>query len=65
MSEIVDNHYNFICGTVIREKPNDPIALESSLGWIINGLYSIDNKTNVYNVDSHFYLWHHVYLTRM
>ena len=48
------NYYNFIYGTVIRGKYNDPIASESTLGWIISGPYSIDNETNVYNVDSHF-----------
>ena len=26
------NHYDFIYGTVIRGKYNDPIALESTLG---------------------------------
>ena len=50
----LDNYYNFIYGTVIRGKYNYPIALESTLGWIISGPYSIDNETNVYNVDSHF-----------
>ena len=28
----LDNYYNFIYGTVIRGKFNDPIALESTLG---------------------------------
>ena len=28
----LDNYYDFIYGTVIREKYNDPIALESTLG---------------------------------
>ena len=50
----LDNYYNFIYGTVIRGKYNDSIALDSILGWIISGPYSIDNETNVYNVDSHF-----------
>ena len=35
-------------------KSNDPIVLESTLGWIISGPYSMDSERNVYNVDSHF-----------
>ena len=50
----LDYYYNFIFGNVIRGKPNEPIALESTLGWIISGPYSFNNSTNVYNVDSHF-----------
>ena len=49
-----DNYYNLIYCIVIRGKSNDPIALESKLGWIISGPYSIDSETNVYNIDSHF-----------
>ena len=50
----LDNYYNFIHGTIIRGKYNDPIVLESILGPIISGSCSIDNQTNVYNVDSLF-----------
>ena len=50
----LDNYYNFIYDTVIRGKYNNPIALESIMGPIISGSCSIDNQTNVYNVDSHF-----------
>ena len=39
----LDRYYNFIYGTLIRGKYNDPIALESTLGWIISGPYGIDN----------------------
>ena len=35
-------------------KSNDPIVLESTLGWIISGPYSMDSERNVYNVESHF-----------
>ena len=49
-----DNYYNFIYGTIIRGKYNVPIALGLTLGWFISGPYSIDNETNVFNVDSHF-----------
>ena len=61
----LDNYYKFIYGTVIRQKYKDPIALELTLGWINSVPYTNDNETNVYNVDSHFYLYHQVYLTRM
>ena len=50
----LDNCYNFIYGTIIRGKYNDPIALEQTLGPIISASCSIDNETNAYNVDSHF-----------
>ena len=50
----LDNYYKFIYGTVIRGKSNNPIMLESKLGCIISGPYSMDNETNIYNVDSHF-----------
>ena len=60
-----DNYYNFIYVTVITGKSNDPITLELTLGWIIYGLYSMDNKANVYYVDSHFYLCHQAYSTRI
>ena len=49
----LDNYYNFVHGTIIRGKYNDPIALESILGPLISGSCSIDNEGNVYNVDSH------------
>ena len=61
----LDNYYKFIYGTVIRQKDRHPIALELTLGWINSVPYSNDNEANVYNVDSHFYLYHQVYLTRM
>ena len=41
-------------GNLIKGKPNEPIALESTLGWIITGPYSSINSTNVYNINSHF-----------
>ena len=41
-------------GNIIRGKPNEPIALESTLGWIISGPYSFMNSTNVCNINSHF-----------
>ena len=43
-----------MAGSIIRGKPNEPIALESTLGWIISGHYSFINSTNVYNINSHF-----------
>ena len=52
----LDTYYNFIYGTVVRGKYNDPIALESTLGCLISGPHIIDNETDVYNVDSHFLL---------
>ena len=52
----LDNYYNFIYGTVVRGKYNDPIALESTLGCLISGPHIIDNETDFYNVDSHFLL---------
>ena len=39
----LDRYYNFIYGTLIRGKYNDPIALKSTLGWTISGPYGIDN----------------------
>ena len=41
-------------GNIIRGKPNEPIDLESTLGWIISRPYSFINSTNVYNINSHF-----------
>ena len=41
-------------GNIIRGKPSEPIALESTLGWIISRLSSFTNSTNVYNINSHF-----------
>ena len=41
-------------GNIIKGKPNEPTALESTLGWIISGSYSSINNTNVYNINSHF-----------
>ena len=46
-------YYNFMTGNIIKGKPNEPIALESTLGWIISGPYSSVNSTNVYNINSH------------
>ena len=48
------NCYNFIYGTVIRGKSNKHSVSESTLGWIMSGPFSMDNETNVYNVDSLF-----------
>ena len=48
------NCYNFIYGTVIRGKSNKRSVSESTLGWIMSGPFSMDNETNVYNVDSLF-----------
>ena len=45
----LDYYYNFMTG-----KPNEPIALESTLGLIIRRPYSSINSTNVYNINSHF-----------
>ena len=50
----LDYYYNFMTGNIIKGKPNEPIALESTLGWIISGPYSSINSTNVYNINSHF-----------
>ena len=50
----LDYYYNFITGNIIKGKPNEPIALESTLGWIVNRPYSSINSTNVYNINSHF-----------
>ena len=47
-------YYNLMTGNIIKGKPNEPIALESTLGWIISGPYSSINSTNVYNINSHF-----------
>ena len=50
----LDYYYNFMTGNIIKAKPNQPIALESTLGWIISGPYSSINSTNAYHVNSHF-----------
>ena len=39
---------------IIRGKPNEPIALEPTLGWIISRPYSFINSTSVCNSNSHF-----------
>ena len=41
-------------GHTIRGKPSEPIALESTLGWIISGAYSFTKNTNVYSINSQF-----------
>ena len=43
-----------MAGNIIKGKPNEPIALESTLGWIISGPYSSINSANIYNINSHF-----------
>ena len=48
-------YYNFMIGNIIRGKPNEPIALELTLGQIISGPYSFINSTDVYNIKSHFF----------
>ena len=53
----LDYYYNFMTGNIIKGKPNEPIALESTLGWIISGPYSSINSTNVYNINSHFLIF--------
>ena len=50
----LDYYYNFMLGNIIRGKPNEPIALESTLGWIISRPYSFFNSKSVYNINSHF-----------
>ena len=52
-------------GNIIKGKPNEPIALESTLGWIISGPYSSINSKNVYNIKVIFYLFLHVILDVM
>ena len=49
----LDYYYNFLIWNIFRGKPNEPIALESTLGWIISGPYSFINSTNVYGINSH------------
>ena len=42
-----DYYYRFIYGNVIRGKSNEPIALESVFGWILNGYcecFSLSNN---------------------
>ena len=48
-------YYNFVIGNIIRGKPNKPIALESTLGWIISRLYSFINSTNARYISGHFF----------
>ena len=50
----LDYYYNFMTGNIIKGKSNEPIALESTLGWIISGPYSSISSTDVYNINSHF-----------
>ena len=48
-------YYHFVIGNIIRGKSNEPIALESSLGWIISRLYSFINSTNNCNISGQFF----------
>ena len=34
-----EHYYIFIFGNVIRAKVNEPIAIESVFGWVVNGYY--------------------------
>ena len=50
----LDYYQNFMFANIIRRKPDEPIALESTLEWIISRLYSFINSANFYNINSHF-----------
>ena len=40
-----DNY--FISGNEIRGFPDQPVAVESVLGWVINGFFDIENHSQV------------------
>ena len=53
----LDYHYNFMTGNWIKGNPNELIAVELTLGWIVSGPHSSINSTNVYNINSHFLIF--------
>lgn len=42
----LDYYYQFVIGSVRRGRVNEPIALESSLGWILSGSFCDDSTHN-------------------
>ena len=54
ISNFLKNQCNITIEDIIKGKPSEPIALESTLEWIISGPYSFTNSTNVCNNNSHF-----------
>ena len=54
----LDFYYSFITGESIRGKANEPIAIKSTLGWVIcgtfensNGVLTNLNVTHMYRID--------------
>ena len=50
----LDYYYNFILGNIRRRNTNEPVAIQSTLGWILSGHYQ-NNITNVNFNQTHFF----------
>ena len=51
----LDHYYNFVSGNVRLGILNEPIAIESKLGWILSGRYEKINNTSINLNQTHFF----------
>ena len=51
----LDHFYNFISVNARQGKLNEPIAIESKLGWVLSGRYEKSNNTSVNLNQTHFF----------